>query len=164
MMWRARPSRDSSPATIISACPSGYSLVSDPTHGNLTFNSDGSYSYTSDSTFGGTDSFSFKVNNGVLDSKAASVNVARGRCEDHRHARHDTFTALSGTGSSPAMRPIPSSQLQARRRAHLVRRQRGGRRYRSSHYGAERLSIYQVHRWHGEPNNDGDRLVDDLFY
>jgi len=50
--------------------PISYSLVSDPTHGNLTFNSDGSYSYTSTARSAAPTASPSRVNNGVLDSKA----------------------------------------------------------------------------------------------
>ena len=50
-----------------------YSLVSDPVHGTLTFNADGSFSYSPDLNFNGTDSFTFKANDGNVDSNVGTV-------------------------------------------------------------------------------------------
>lgn len=47
-------------------------LVSNPTHGLLTLNADGSFSYTANADFGGTDTFRY----GVFDGYVGSVNFA----------------------------------------------------------------------------------------
>ncbi|WP_426107126.1 Ig-like domain-containing protein [Massilia sp. TSP1-1-2] len=53
-------------------------VVSQPAHGQITVNADGSWSYTPALYFFGTDSFSYKVNDGIDDSNTATVvlNVA----------------------------------------------------------------------------------------
>ncbi len=48
-------------------------LISGPSHGALTLNADGSLSYTPDPDFSGEDQFTYKVNDGITDSKAATV-------------------------------------------------------------------------------------------
>jgi hypothetical protein len=50
-------------------------LVSGPTSGSLTFNADGSYEYVPNALFIGTDSFTYKVNDGLLDSNVATVTI-----------------------------------------------------------------------------------------
>src|SRR5205823_1785254 len=50
-------------------------LVSQPTHGTLTLNSDGSFSYTPAANYHGTDSFTYKANDGQADSGIATVNI-----------------------------------------------------------------------------------------
>gem|GEM_PF-2443409 len=50
-------------------------LVSGPSHGNLTLNADGSLSYAPDRGFSGTDSFTYKVSDGQLESEPASVTI-----------------------------------------------------------------------------------------
>lgn len=50
-------------------------LVSGPTHGSLTLNLDGSFSYTPDANYNGTDSFSYKANDGAANSNTATVNL-----------------------------------------------------------------------------------------
>lgn len=50
-------------------------LVSDASHGALSLNSDGSFMYTPKSGFDGTDSFTYKANDGTADSSAATVTI-----------------------------------------------------------------------------------------
>ncbi len=50
-------------------------LVSSVSHGTLTLNADGSFTYTAESGFAGTDSFSYKANDGTGDSAAATVTI-----------------------------------------------------------------------------------------
>ncbi|MGA7204381.1 MAG: cohesin domain-containing protein, partial [Specibacter sp.] len=49
--------------------------VSDPLHGSLTFNSDGSFSYTPQVGFFGQDSFTYKANDGFVDGNVATVSL-----------------------------------------------------------------------------------------
>ena len=50
-------------------------LVSGPTHGVLTLNSDGSFTYTPDNNYIGTDSFAYQANNGQINSDVATVTI-----------------------------------------------------------------------------------------
>jgi VCBS repeat-containing protein len=50
-------------------------LVSTTTQGNLTFNADGSFSYTHTGASPGTDSFTYKANDGSLDSNVTTVTI-----------------------------------------------------------------------------------------
>lgn len=50
-------------------------LVSSPSHGNINLSNDGTYTYTPDGSYVGTDSFSIKVSDGNLDSSTAVVTV-----------------------------------------------------------------------------------------
>jgi len=50
-------------------------LDSGPTNGVLTLNSDGSFEYTPDADFTGTDSFSYYANDGTNDSTIATVTI-----------------------------------------------------------------------------------------
>ena len=58
-------------------------LVSGPAHGTLTLNADGSFTYTPDANFNGTDSFTYKANDGTLRQQ-------RGHGHDHRQRRSTT--------------------------------------------------------------------------
>jgi VCBS repeat-containing protein len=49
--------------------------VSDPVQGNLTLNGDGSFTYTPDAGYAGSDSFTYKVSDGELESKIATVTL-----------------------------------------------------------------------------------------
>jgi len=51
-------------------------LVSDVSHGALTLNSDGSFTYTPESGFESTDLFTYKANDGTTDSSIATVIVS----------------------------------------------------------------------------------------
>ena len=50
-------------------------LVSDVSNGTLTFNSDGSFSYTPNADYNGSDSFTYKANDGIDDSNTATVTI-----------------------------------------------------------------------------------------
>jgi len=58
---------DSNPLTAVK--------VSDPTHGTLTLNVDGSFSYTPAANYNGTDSFTYKADDGQLESNLATVSI-----------------------------------------------------------------------------------------
>ena len=49
--------------------------VSDPVHGSLTLNSDGSFSYMPEGDYNGVDSFTYKANDGTGDSNTATVEI-----------------------------------------------------------------------------------------
>lgn len=50
-------------------------LVSNPSHGALTLNSNGSFTYTPATGFAGSDSFTYKANDGTADSNTATVSI-----------------------------------------------------------------------------------------
>jgi uncharacterized delta-60 repeat protein len=52
-----------------------YSLVSDAAHGSVTVNPNGGFSYTPNADFYGSDSFTFKVNDGSADSNVATITL-----------------------------------------------------------------------------------------
>jgi VCBS repeat-containing protein len=49
--------------------------ASDPAHGSVTLNLDGSYTYTPDANYCGTDSFTYQANDGGADSNVATVTI-----------------------------------------------------------------------------------------
>jgi hypothetical protein len=51
------------------------SSISGPTHGTLTINADGSFVYTPNPNFAGTDSFTYRVNDGTQDSPPGVVTI-----------------------------------------------------------------------------------------
>src|SRR5204863_110236 len=72
-------------------------LVSQPTHGTLTLNSDGSFSYTPAANYHGTDSFTYKANDGQADSGIATVNIAITAVNDAPVAVNDSYTTAEDT-------------------------------------------------------------------
>jgi len=66
-------------------------LVSGPTHGVLTLNADGSFAYAPDGNFNGSDTFTYKVNDGALDSNVATVTLNVAPVNDPPEAADDAF-------------------------------------------------------------------------
>ncbi len=65
------------------------SLVSGPSNGTLTLNSDGSFTYTPNANFNGTDTFTYKVSDGTLDSNVATVTITVNAVNDAPVANDD---------------------------------------------------------------------------
>jgi VCBS repeat-containing protein len=55
--------------------PLSAALVSGPSHGTLTLNADGSFTYTPVANFGGSDSFSYRASDGSQESNPAGVTL-----------------------------------------------------------------------------------------
>jgi VCBS repeat-containing protein len=72
-------------------------LVSGPTRGMLTLNSNGSFSYTPNANFNGTDAFSYKANDGQLDSNVATVTITVNAVNDPPVAVNDAATTPEET-------------------------------------------------------------------
>lgn len=69
-------------------------LVSGPSHGALTFNADGSFSYTPGANFNGEDSFTYMANDGVANSNPATVTLVVKPVNDPPLAADDSYTTL----------------------------------------------------------------------
>ncbi|PQO34778.1 tandem-95 repeat protein [Bremerella cremea] len=67
-------------------------LVDGPSHGTLTLNPDGTLSYFPDAGFIGTDSFTYKTNDGRLDSNVATVEITVSEVNDPPIAVDDRAT------------------------------------------------------------------------
>lgn len=68
------------------------SLISGPEHGDLTFNANGSFEYTPDDDFSGTDSFTYKINDGLVDSAVTTVTITVAPVNDTPVADDDAYT------------------------------------------------------------------------
>lgn len=66
-------------------------LVSNPAHGTLQLNLDGSFTYTPDTDFAGTDSFTYKANDGDLDSNTVTVSITVENVNDAPVAEDDVY-------------------------------------------------------------------------
>lgn len=62
-------------ASDVDGDPLSAAIVTGPAYGSLGLNSDGSFSYVPNAGFTGTDSFTFKANDGQLDSNVATVTI-----------------------------------------------------------------------------------------
>jgi hypothetical protein len=61
-----------------SSLPLTTALATNPTHGTLSLNANGGFTYTPTTGFSGTDSFTYRANNGVGNSNLATVTIAVG--------------------------------------------------------------------------------------
>ncbi len=72
-------------------------LVSDVSNGTLNLNGDGSFTYTPDADFYGTDSFTYKANDGASDSATtATVTITVNPVNDAPTAADDSATTVLG--------------------------------------------------------------------
>jgi VCBS repeat-containing protein len=72
--------------------------VADPTHGALTLNADGSFTYTPDANFNGTDSFTYEANGAGTASNAASVTITVTPVSDVPVAVADSYSSGEDVG------------------------------------------------------------------
>ena len=75
-------------------------LVDGPANGSLTLNSDGSFEYTPNSDYFGSDSFTYVANDGADDSNVATVQITVRSIPDAPNAVNDTYdVADAGDGA-----------------------------------------------------------------
>ncbi len=67
-------------------------VVTGPQHGTLAMNSDGSFSYTPEANFHGSDSFTYVVSDGTTDSSPATVSIDVTPVNDAPQAADDSYT------------------------------------------------------------------------
>src|SRR6185503_6136440 len=72
-------------------------LVSPPTHGSLTLNSSGSFSYVPAANYHGPDSFTYKANDGQADSGIATASITITAVNDAPVAVNDSYTTPEDT-------------------------------------------------------------------
>ena len=78
-------------------------FVSGPAHGTLTLNVNGSFSYTPAANWSGTDSFTYKANDGIADSNVATVTITVNPANDAPVAAGDAYSVTEdGTLDVPA--------------------------------------------------------------
>src|SRR5690606_25711677 len=67
------------------------SLVTGPEHGSLMLNEDGSFTYTPDADFHGTDSFTYVASDGTESSSEATVTITVAPANDAPVANNDEY-------------------------------------------------------------------------
>jgi large repetitive protein len=73
------------------------SVVDNPANGTLTDNGDGSFTYAPNANFNGTDSFTYKANDGTVDGNTATVSLTVTPVNDAPVAPSGEFTTLEDT-------------------------------------------------------------------
>jgi len=71
--------------------------VTDPANGTLVLNADGSFTYTPVANFNGTDTFTYKANDGLADSNTATVAITVTAVNDTPVAVDDFYTTDEDT-------------------------------------------------------------------
>ncbi len=77
-------------------------LVGGPAHGSVVLNPNGSFSYTPGANFNGSDSFTYKANDGALDSNVATVSIAVSPVNDAPVAGDDAYGVAESTSLAVA--------------------------------------------------------------
>ena len=125
--------------------------VSAPSHGTLTLNADGSFSYTHDGSETTSDSFTYKANDGLLDSNIATVSISVTAVDDAPVAVDDAYTVDEGAtldvaaalgvlsnDTDPEMSPLTAVQVSAPSHGTLTLNADGSLSY--THDGSETTS------------------------
>ncbi|WP_100182189.1 Ig-like domain-containing protein [Candidatus Nitrosotenuis aquarius] len=76
-------------------------LVMTPSHGILTLNPDGSFTYAPNPNYFGSDSFTYQANDGSLNSNIATVSITVNPLNDDPTAGDDSTTVLEDSSPTP---------------------------------------------------------------
>lgn len=76
----------------VEGSPLTASLASQPMHGTVTFNPDGTFSYQAEANYNGIDGFSYWINDGADNSEVATVTISVNPVNDLPTAGNDEFT------------------------------------------------------------------------
>jgi VCBS repeat-containing protein len=92
--------------------------VSDPAHGSVTLNSDGSFTYTPSTGFTGTDTFTYKASDGTKQSAVTTVTIAVNPANATPTAVADSYTVnedniLSVTSANSVLKNDTGTNLTA---------------------------------------------------
>jgi VCBS repeat-containing protein len=77
--------------------PLSAAVVDSPTNGTLTMNSDGSFTYTPNADFNGTDTFTYKASDGTAESGLATVTITVNPVNDAPSAADDAYSTDEDT-------------------------------------------------------------------
>ncbi len=75
-------------------------VIDGPENGTLTFNADGTITYTPDADFNGSDKFTYKANDGTADSNLATVTITVGGTNDVPVAVDDAVVTKEDTAAN----------------------------------------------------------------
>ena len=72
-------------------------IVANPSHGSVTLNPNGSFTYTPSTNYNGPDSFTYKANDGTVNGNVATVNITVTAVNDPPVAIDDVYTINEDT-------------------------------------------------------------------
>jgi VCBS repeat-containing protein len=84
-------------------------VVTQPAHGSVTINSNGSFTYTPAANYNGPDSFTYRANDGTTTSQPVTVSLTVTAANDAPVAGNDTFTTPFNTALTPAVPGVLSN-------------------------------------------------------
>ena len=87
--WPTTPTWTATPLTAV--------VVTDPSHGTLTLNANGSFTYTPTASYYGSDSFTYKANDGAADSNVATVSLTINAVNHPPVAVNDSYSLNQNT-------------------------------------------------------------------
>ena len=96
------------PITVVDAdgnATNGISPVSGPTHGTLVLNADGTFAYTPNANYNGTDSFTYRISDGQGGFAEATVNLTINPVNDAPVAANDSATTPEDTPYAGTLPP-----------------------------------------------------------
>src|SRR5207244_3575371 len=79
------------------------SLAASPAHGTVTLAANGAFTYTPAANYNGTDSFTYKANDGTVDSNTATVTITVTAVNDAPVAVNDAVTTAEDTPATIAV-------------------------------------------------------------
>ena len=97
------------------------SVVSPPTHGTLTLNANGSFTYTPAPDYRGQDGFTYKVNDGTADSNEATVTITVVPVNDPPVAADDAYTTAEDSALTIAAPGVKGNDTDSDGDAFTVR-------------------------------------------
>ena len=77
-------------------------LVSGPSHGTLTLSADGSFTYTPEADYSGSDTFTYKASDGSLESNSATVTINVGSADETPTGVADSYSTDENTALTQA--------------------------------------------------------------
>ncbi|MGN7808617.1 Ig-like domain-containing protein, partial [Flavobacterium sp. 22659] len=86
-------------------------LVTGPSHGTLTLNADGSFTYVHDGSETTTDSFTYKANDGNLDSNTVTVKITVNPVNDAPVANSDTNNVIASTAGPTTINALTATDV-----------------------------------------------------
>ncbi len=142
-----------------------YALVSQAAHGTVTVNPDGTFGYVPAATYSGADSFTFKANDGALDSNVATVSLTVKVRQFGGGSGDDSFTIPTGSARVDGGLGIDTATFGFRLIDATVT-YAGNQTIidtATNHIVLTGVEVF-VFTDGTVNNNDADPLVDDLFY